>query len=176
MPFFGGLFKSQLYIYIFRSSAVYYVLKSAHYTARFGSKQGLQCIGMDGRGIIFNSDVPLWKQMRVYFTKGIQKLRIKHLKQIMKYDKIMNGKHLLDLPPPHRYDCEVCMFGHFTVALTGPSLQRTVGVCVSATERQLECLQDMTDASGHVDALNLLRCIVVDISNSLFLRVPLNGL
>ena len=68
------------------------------------------------------------------------------------------------------------MFGHVTVALTGPGLQRTVGVCVGATERQLECLQDMTDASGHVDALNLLRCIVVDISNSLFLRVPLNGL
>uniref|UniRef100_A0A3B3Z4K1 Cytochrome P450 family 19 subfamily A member 1 n=1 Tax=Poecilia mexicana TaxID=48701 RepID=A0A3B3Z4K1_9TELE len=77
-----------------RSSAVYHVLRSPLYTSRFGSKRGLECIGMEGRGIIFNSNILLWKQARTYFSK----------------------------------------------ALSGPSLQ----------------------------------AIVVDISNKLFLRVPLN--
>lgn len=60
-------------------------------------------------------------------------------------------------------------------ALTGPGLQRTVGICVSSTAKHLDSVQEMADPSGHVDSLNLLRAVVVDISNKLFLRVPLNG-
>lgn len=48
-------------------------------------------------------------------------------------------------------------------------------LCVSATTERLDRLLEMTDASGHVDSLNLLRSIMVDISNRLFLRVPLDG-
>lgn len=48
-------------------------------------------------------------------------------------------------------------------------------MCVSVTTERLDRLLEMTDGSGHVDSLNLLRAIVVDISNRLFLRVPLDG-
>ncbi|XP_077451532.1 cytochrome P450 19A1B isoform X2 [Stigmatopora argus] len=113
---------------ISRSSAVYHVLRSPHYVARFGNKKGLECIGMEGKGIIFNSNVEMWKTLRRYFLK----------------------------------------------ALSGPGLKKTVSVCVRSTEEHLDRLHDVTDPSGHVDALKLLRAIIVDISNKLFLRVPLN--
>ncbi|KAJ8249354.1 hypothetical protein GJAV_G00233880 [Gymnothorax javanicus] len=115
-------------IIISRSSAMYHVLRKSQYASRFGSKQGLRCIGMHERGIIFNNNIELWSKFRPYFVK----------------------------------------------ALSGPGLQRAVPICVATTDAHLDRLQEMTDTTGQVDLINLLRCIIVDISNQLFLRVPLN--
>lgn len=149
---------------------MYHVLRSAHYTARFGSKTGLQCIGMEGRGIIFNSDVLLWKKARAYFSKGERPEdcdALFHLSLPTFLSVLQARKHFIIVSNIQFRGC--------FAALTGPGLQRTVGICVSSTAKHLDSLQETTDPSEHVDSLNLLRAIVVDISNRLFLRVPLDG-
>ncbi|KAM7414754.1 hypothetical protein PAMA_019524 [Pampus argenteus] len=67
----------------------------------------------------------------------------------------------------HKYGSTVRVWinGEETLILS-KQVVRTEAICVSSTTKHLDSLQEMTNPSGHVDALNLLRAIVVDISNS----------
>ncbi|XP_073424539.1 aromatase isoform X1 [Dendrobates tinctorius] len=113
---------------ISRSSATCHVMKHNHYVSRFGSKLGLQCIGMNENGIIFNSNPTLWKVIRPFFNK----------------------------------------------ALSGPGLLQTTENCINSTKHFLAKLSDVTDDLGKVNVLKLMRLIMLDISNNLFLRIPLD--
>ncbi|XP_018426972.1 PREDICTED: aromatase [Nanorana parkeri] len=108
------------------SSATCHVMKHTHYVSRFGSKLGLQCIGMNENGIIFNSNPSLWKVIRPFFTR----------------------------------------------ALSGPGLIQATEHCIRSTKRFLEKMCDVTDQQGNVNVLKLMRLVMLDTSNNLFLRIP----
>ncbi|XP_049759264.1 aromatase [Elephas maximus indicus] len=113
---------------ISKSSSMFHVMKHSHYISRFGSKLGLQCIGMHENGIIFNNNPALWKVIRPFFMK----------------------------------------------ALSGPGLMRMVAICVESVKTHLDRLEEVTNASGYVDVLTLMRRIMLDTSNMLFLGIPLD--
>ncbi|XP_059768100.1 aromatase-like [Balaenoptera ricei] len=113
---------------ISKSSSVFHVMKHNHYTSRFGSKLGLQCIGMHEKGIIFNNNPVLWKAARTYFMK----------------------------------------------ALSGPGLVRMVTVCADSITKHLDRLEEVRNELGYVDVLTLMRRIMLDTSNKLFLGIPLD--
>ncbi|KAM5235016.1 aromatase [Ctenodactylus gundi] len=62
----------------------------------------------------------------------------------------------------------------FMKALTGPSLVRMVAVCAESVIRHLDRLDEVTNVSGYVDVLTLMRRIMLDTSNMLFLGIPLD--
>uniref|UniRef100_A0ACB8E5Z3 Uncharacterized protein n=1 Tax=Sphaerodactylus townsendi TaxID=933632 RepID=A0ACB8E5Z3_9SAUR len=62
----------------------------------------------------------------------------------------------------------------FTKALSGPGLVRMIAICVDSTRDHLDRLEDVTTELGYIDALNLMRCIMLDTSNRLFLGIPLD--
>ncbi|KAB1277544.1 Aromatase [Camelus dromedarius] len=106
---------------ISKSSSMFHVMKHSHYISRFGSKLGLQFIGMHEKGIIFNNNPALWK-----------------------------------------------------ASLSGPGLVRMVTVCADSITKHLDRLEEVRDEMGYVDVLTLMRRIMLDTSNMLFLGIPLD--
>lgn len=50
-----------------------------------------------------------------------------------------------------------------------------VTVCVESINSHLDRLDEVTNALGHVNVLTLMRRTMLDASNTLFLRIPLDG-
>lgn len=50
-----------------------------------------------------------------------------------------------------------------------------VEVCTESIKQHLDRLDEVTDSSGYVDVLTLMRHIMLDTSNMLFLGIPLDG-
>lgn len=50
-----------------------------------------------------------------------------------------------------------------------------VKVCEESIKQHLDRLDEVTDNSGYVDVLTLMRHIMLDASNMLFLGIPLDG-
>ncbi|XP_042331046.1 aromatase [Sceloporus undulatus] len=62
----------------------------------------------------------------------------------------------------------------FTKALSGPGLVRMVAICVESTIEHLDRLEEVTARCGYINSLNLMRRIMLDTSNKLFLGIPLD--
>lgn len=60
-------------------------------------------------------------------------------------------------------------------ALSGPGLVRMVTICADSITKHLDRLEEVRNDLGYVDVLTLMRRIILDTSNMLFLGIPLDG-
>uniref|UniRef100_A0A8C2PDH2 aromatase n=3 Tax=Bovidae TaxID=9895 RepID=A0A8C2PDH2_CAPHI len=96
---------------ISKSSSMFHVMKHSHYISRFGSKLGLQFIGMHEKGIIFNNNPALWKAVRPFFTKGIQ------VPGTLKMVTVMSDSVQLHLKRNLNHKCDDLLFVPFITIL-----------------------------------------------------------
>lgn len=50
-----------------------------------------------------------------------------------------------------------------------------IAICVESTIDHLDKLEEVTTEVGNINVLNLMRRIMLDTSNKLFLGIPLDG-